>query len=78
MDKKKFLTVMGIAIFAIAIAFNLNANLKSNAELDLVLDNVEALAIGEDVSGHITCSGEGGLYCYLTNKTEYKEIHITQ
>lgn len=65
-------------VMTITASINYGVSLKGGKNLTLsLLENIEALA-GETVSGHIVCTGDGGLYCYLTNKSEYKEITITQ
>lgn len=44
------------------------------------MDNIEALAGGEDVHATVDCngSGSGSIYCPVTNSSTYKEIIIRQ
>ena len=49
--KKKLFLVIAVIAFAVAIAFNVNANLSNNVEQNLALANVEALAQSESVDG---------------------------
>ena len=53
--KKKLFLVIGIVAFAVAIAFNINANLSNNSEQNLALANIEALAQGELIRGDGLC-----------------------
>jgi len=76
MKNRKIFVVFSLAILAIAFA-SVNFDTDSRTATILELNNIEALA-GETVSGHIVCTGDGQLFCYLTNKSEYKEITITQ
>ncbi len=46
--KIKFLSIIGVVAFAVALAFSINANLNNNAEINVVLANVEALVLGEN------------------------------
>jgi hypothetical protein len=58
--KKIILSIVSVA-FATVVAFNINAGMSSNAETDVTLANVEALAIGEGNSG--PCLSSPGRYC---------------
>lgn len=42
------------------------------------MDNIEALAGGEDVHATVDCNGSGSIYCPVTNSSTYKEIIIRQ
>ena len=78
MRKKILSGVFALGLLA-TVGFGVNKSMKSDAHLsDLALSNVEALAGDETVSGYVICTGSGSLYCYLTNKSEYKEITIRQ
>jgi hypothetical protein len=45
---KKILLPVGIILFVVAIAFNVNFSSKKNSTVDLLLANVEALALEEN------------------------------
>lgn len=65
--KKKFFIAMGVAAFAVAIAFNINTGLKNDIGMDLTLANVEALARNEQINPECPngChENGGGCYCY--------------
>lgn len=77
MRKKILSGVFALGLLA-TVGFGVNKSMSSTDLNDLVLSNVEALADGETVSGMIECNDPGSLYCYLTNKSEYREILIYQ
>ena len=45
--KKKVLTLVGVAAFAVAVALNINAGLSNNADMDVALTDTEAMAFLE-------------------------------
>jgi hypothetical protein len=47
--------VIGVAAFAVVVALNVNAGLKSDAESDIMLANVEALLQGESHGSSVYC-----------------------
>ena len=51
--KKKIISIIGIAVFAVAVALNISVAFNKDTEMDLYLANTEALAMKEDV---ITCT----------------------
>jgi hypothetical protein len=64
---KKILVGVGVAAFGAAVMFNINAGLISNAQMDVALANIEALARGEDDNGGWTSmlsDKDCGLYYY--------------
>ena len=60
--KKKVFVFIGVIAFAVAVAFNSNVGLKSNAEM-LILNNVEALAQIECTAFETCGSGCNGEFC---------------
>ena len=67
--KNKVFSAIGVVAFAIAVAFNMNVNAKlnGNSDMDIALDNVEALAQGEGTS---VCSK---ICVYTSNNVCYFE-----
>jgi len=61
--KKKIISIIGMAAFAVAVAFNASINLSSNAQSGLTLENIEALARNEGGWGG---TGKGTLYGNLS------------
>ncbi|GHT22166.1 hypothetical protein FACS189430_03530 [Bacteroidia bacterium] len=55
--KKRIFSTAGVATFAVAMAFNINAGISSNAATDIALANVEALVQGVSMQ---FCSGYDG------------------
>ncbi len=50
--RRKILSIVGVAAFTVAVAFNISTNLSNDAEMDVTMANVEALAQGESwISG---------------------------
>ncbi len=47
MKKNKFLVAIGITVFTMVIAFNINLSLNSYNFPDIILANIEALAVTE-------------------------------
>ena len=70
--RNKILAAIGVVAFAVAMAFNINASLNSNSEMNFTLANVEALARGElgEVS-EVYCSFSGSPWgqCYYLGET---------
>lgn len=61
--KRKVFSIIGVAAFAGAVAFNVSSSLRSESLLDLSLANVEALASDE---GNADCSdGNAKLCCKI-------------
>jgi len=60
MNKKKILTVLGVAAFTVVVALNVNAGISSNAILDMALNDAEAWA-KDEVLRNIRCDISG---CY--------------
>ena len=76
--KKKISIISAILCVISSAGFIANSSLCTTSDDNLLKANIEALTDGEDISGRIDCSGSGGLYCPLNNKSIYKEIHIYQ
>jgi len=62
--KKKVLSIIGVAAVGAAVAFNINAGLQNNSELDVALSKIEAIAESEGAT--ITCSISSchGKFCH--------------
>lgn len=54
--KKKILSFVGLAAFAGLMAFNVNMGLNSNAEIDVMLANMEVIAQTELPDTNIDCT----------------------
>ncbi len=54
--KKKIFSIVGVAAFAVAVAFNINTSLSDNAEMDMTLAQIEALARNEIPEVVIGCN----------------------
>ena len=71
--KKKIYSIIGIAVFAIALAYNINIGLSNGTEINVVLTNIEATAQIElpevEVSCHQNCNVELA-QCWTWNKEE--------
>jgi hypothetical protein len=69
------LTILGVAAFAVAVAFNISAGLGSNAQMDVALANIEALATSEInpdcPNGCLQSCGD--CYCYQHYYLEEKQ-----
>ncbi len=62
--KKKILSIVGVAAFAVAVAFNINAGLNVNNQMDITMENMEALGQGEDITIECTQSNCRGGKCH--------------
>jgi hypothetical protein len=54
---KKFFSIVSLVAFAVVVALNMNAGLKSDTESDIMLDNVEALVQGETSGDYYNSTG---------------------
>ncbi len=73
--KKKIFSIIGVAAFAVVVAFNINASISNGSDNDVTLANVESLVLGENLSGvviacHRSCSGNS--YCWKRNMSSWK------
>ena len=64
---KNLLGVLGAAIFAVVAGFSINAGLSNDAELDVALDKIEAIAQNEGVTIDCTQSNCKGGKCHKTS-----------
>ena len=62
---------MGMAVVAVAAAWNINQSENEIKLSDLALDNVEALASGEGGSGYCSYSGGGCIIKYSDGTSTY-------
>ena len=73
--KKKIYSIIGVAVFAIALAYNINIGLSNGTEINVVLTNIEATAQIELGEVDISCDGEcnvGTGHCWKLNEEECK------
>jgi len=84
MYKKKILVTSGVAAFIVAVILNLSISLKSSAEFDLILANIEVLAHNEGDGSSCTPTGiykelwfDGCLYyCVLCKDGEWLTLYL--
>lgn len=69
---KKKITLL--FVIALAVLSGVNVMKYENKSILRFLRNVEALASNENISGIISCSGNGSVYCPLTKTSDYKEV----
>ncbi len=72
--KKKILSIAGVAVFAGAMAFNINASLSKN--MDLTMANVEALAQGEVSIGQYGCRHTENCICIFYDSNGKEEHRV--
>lgn len=69
--KKKIFSVIGVAVFAVAVAFNINTNLTNSAKMDVTLTKLETLVMGECSASASGCSAScsGSMYCISDSRS---------
>jgi len=65
--KKKVLSIIGVAAVGAAVAFNINAGLQNNSDLDVALNKIEAIAEIEGATIICSISSCHGKYCHDLN-----------
>lgn len=77
---KKLKVFLCVALFgAMSIgAFSAYDYATMSAEEKDLLENVEALTSDESISAHVSCDGQGSVYCPINNKSVYKEVSYVQ
>jgi len=63
--KRKVFGVLGVAAFGVAMAYSFNARIGDNINLDISLNSIEALVMGECTASPKNCSKSctGDTYC---------------
>ena len=84
--KKILLSVFGVTVFATALTVNIASSFSNNAEIDLMLSNIEAVAKGEigdgDPCWDASCYGgrctklnwPGGISCTCVYSGRYDDF----
>jgi len=71
--KKKIFGGFAVMVIAMAIAWNVSLDSKTNSMTDIMLSNVEALAIDKEKDSECKTGciiGEYGCFCYIWHLNE--------
>ena len=81
---KKTMLLLGAGL-VIGTGAYLNYRMAQQAQRepisDLTLANIEAMALVDkdhDVSGGVTCEGQGHIWCPLTNTSDYYSVTVIE
>ncbi len=66
--KRKILSIIGFVAFVVTMAYNINANINNDNEIDITLANTEALGRSEvgDLCGGCGTSCSGSACCQVS------------